>query len=602
MADNFPKMDPQMAQALKQQIRQQLQGLSLTKDQLEALEQVFQYMLMHPEDYKDVLAQAIQEGVLDAGDLPEEYDAALLGTILMVLNEMDIEEEQGEDGEEQMLAKGGLAQMAKKVQAQGRNGDSILAHINRQEAEMLRRMGGSGTINPKTGLREFGFFSSVGKVFKSAAKAVGNVVKGVVNVAKDTMSSPIGQIAVPLALSYFGVPGMVGNAVGLSGTTATLAGNAIIGGATAALTGGNPLTGALANAALGYGTSGGFGGVLQKLGISPELAKSLSPAAGGALSSIARRQNPITGGLTAYLGSEAFNKYGPQLSKMIGVEPASATMGNASGIYLNQGTAPGIQLDPTSIPITQNLPYYPQATDAGQGLSMPIDFNKVTAPGIQLSPTDLSAVNNSQGTSFPIDFNNTSGPGIQLSSADWNAAFNKNNQGGGGGFSDLLKYGALGSMVLGGVGQQPQMMQINQQQGSPDQRSQMDLLGGMDPTLKDNLERSGQLNLWMAQNWNDIQAGKYASPRRGYAMGGALNRLARGSGSGRDDTIPARLSDGEYVIDAETVALLGNGSTDNGAKKLDSMRQQVRMQKGKALAKGKFSPNAKSPLAYIGGL
>jgi hypothetical protein len=52
-------------------------------------------------------------------------------------------------------------------------------------------------------------------------------------------------------------------------------------------------------------------------------------------------------------------------------------------------------------------------------------------------------------------------------------------------------------------------------------------------------------------------------------------------------------------MDAETVALVGDGSTKEGAKRLDKMRQQIRSHKGKALAKGKFSPNAKSPLSYI---
>ena len=580
MADGFPQIDPQMMQVYKQQIRQQLQGMSLSKEEIEALEQMFQYILMHPEDYQSVIAEAIQEDILDPGDLPDEYDPMLIGAVLMVLAEMDTGEEQGEEGEEeQMFAKGGLAQMAKKVQAQGRNGDSVLAHINKQEAEALRRMGGGATINPRTGLREFGFFSSIGKIVKGIGKAIKGVVKGVVNVAKGVLSSPIGQVLVPMALTYFGVPGMIGNSLGLSGTTASLAGNAIIGGATSALTGGNPLTGALANAALGYGQMGGFGGVLQKLGISPELAKTLSPVAGGALSSIAQGGNPITGGLTAYLGSEALSKYGPQLGEFLGVKPAP-TMGNASGVYLNQAAGPGVVLDPRQVPITKDLPSWGGATETATGISTPIDFSKVTAP-IAETATGIT-------------------PGVQLAQSALPAISTAANKPGG--FSDLLQYGALGSMVLGGIGQQPQMTPINQQQGSPDQRSQMDLLGGMDPTLKDNLERSGQLNAWMAQNWDDIQSGKYASPRRGYSMGGALNRLARGSGSGRDDTIPARLSDGEYVIDAETVALLGNGSTDDGATKLDKMREQVRMQKGKALAKGKFSPNAKSPLAYIGGL
>lgn len=81
----------------------------------------------------------------------------------------------------------------------------------------------------------------------------------------------------------------------------------------------------------------------------------------------------------------------------------------------------------------------------------------------------------------------------------------------------------------------------------------------------------------------------------GYASGG-LKSLAH---DGRSDHIPAMLSDGEYVIDAETVALLGNGSNEAGANRLEGMRQEVRKQKGKALSKGKFSSNAKSPLSYI---
>ena len=39
----------------------------------------------------------------------------------------------------------------------GRFGDTMVAHINPQEAEMLMEEGGSGTINPMTGLPEFYF-------------------------------------------------------------------------------------------------------------------------------------------------------------------------------------------------------------------------------------------------------------------------------------------------------------------------------------------------------------------------------------------------------------------------------------------------------------
>jgi len=42
-----------------------------------------------------------------------------------------------------------------QAQAAGRYGDTILAHINPEEAALLKSLGGSGTINPTTGLPEF---------------------------------------------------------------------------------------------------------------------------------------------------------------------------------------------------------------------------------------------------------------------------------------------------------------------------------------------------------------------------------------------------------------------------------------------------------------
>jgi hypothetical protein len=83
------------------------------------------------------------------------------------------------------------------------------------------------------------------------------------------------------------------------------------------------------------------------------------------------------------------------------------------------------------------------------------------------------------------------------------------------------------------------------------------------------------------------------------ATGGALSRFVQGGGTGRSDSIDAKLSDGEYVIDAETVALLGDGSSKAGAQRLDQFRANIRKQKGSQLAKGKFSTDARRPEEYI---
>ena len=88
----------------------------------------------------------------------------------------------------------------------------------------------------------------------------------------------------------------------------------------------------------------------------------------------------------------------------------------------------------------------------------------------------------------------------------------------------------------------------------------------------------------------------------GYAAGGSnRSRYMAGEGSGRDDKIPALLSDGEYVMDAETLALLGDGSTKEGARRMDQFRANIRRHKGRALSRGQISPDAKSPDKYMGG-
>lgn len=86
----------------------------------------------------------------------------------------------------------------------------------------------------------------------------------------------------------------------------------------------------------------------------------------------------------------------------------------------------------------------------------------------------------------------------------------------------------------------------------------------------------------------------------GFADGGPVGYAGGGSTSdGRADDIEAVLSPGEYVMDAETVALLGNGSTEAGAAQLDGLRQNIRKHKGSALAAGQISPDALPPEQYI---
>jgi hypothetical protein len=73
----------------------------------------------------------------------------------------------------------------------------------------------------------------------------------------------------------------------------------------------------------------------------------------------------------------------------------------------------------------------------------------------------------------------------------------------------------------------------------------------------------------------------------------------QGNGGGQDDLVPARLSDGEYVVPADAVAALGDGSGNQGGKKLDKMVHNVRAHKVSKNAG--FPPKSKkNPLSYAG--
>lgn len=88
-----------------------------------------------------------------------------------------------------------------------------------------------------------------------------------------------------------------------------------------------------------------------------------------------------------------------------------------------------------------------------------------------------------------------------------------------------------------------------------------------------------------------LAAGKI---RRDYREGD----MVEGPGDGQSDDIPAMLADGEFVIPADVVAALGNGSNKAGAEKLYQMMHNIRREHRKGKPEDLPAP-AKSPLQYI---
>jgi len=77
-----------------------------------------------------------------------------------------------------------LPMLAKLLQSYGRKGDKMLAHITPEEAQRLEDEGGSGTINPHTGLPEYfegedyyNYFSDGGAIDQAGEQGNADVVE-----------------------------------------------------------------------------------------------------------------------------------------------------------------------------------------------------------------------------------------------------------------------------------------------------------------------------------------------------------------------------------------------------------------------------------------
>jgi hypothetical protein len=185
---------PDVSQAYDSVMQSLVQQFAdLTDQEITVLLQLLDYLQQNKERYPEVVREMIQQGIVDEGDMPPEFDPELMAVMRAAIEEVRMQ--RNVFAQPQSFAKGGIAAVAESMRKKGRFGDTILAHINPQEARLLKSMGGSGTINPQTGLPEF----FLGKIFK----AIGKVFKGIVKGVKSILKSPIGQILGTIALATF---------------------------------------------------------------------------------------------------------------------------------------------------------------------------------------------------------------------------------------------------------------------------------------------------------------------------------------------------------------------------------------------------------------
>jgi hypothetical protein len=130
--------------------------------------------------------------------------------------------------------------------------------------------------------------------------------------------------------------------------------------------------------------------------------------------------------------------------------------------------------------------------------------------------------------------------------------------------------------------QAPPQMAQQMPQGMPQQGIMPQQQGMPPPMRKGGLPRASDVPI--------------VEGRMDFRKGSAVH----GPGDGQSDDIPAMLADGEYVIDAETVAQIGNGSTKAGAQALDKFRESIRSHKRSAPV-NKIPPKTKALTSYLKG-
>lgn len=145
-----------------------------------------------------------------------------------------------------------------------------------------------------------------------------------------------------------------------------------------------------------------------------------------------------------------------------------------------------------------------------------------------------------------------------------NTEENSVNAPAGGGFNDAPsgfsggdgQQDSSGAWAKGGTVDKPNKL-------APNEMVKLSKLSNMDTLIEAIAPLAGALMGGRDENW-----------LKTYNSGGHV----AGKTDGMADKIDAKLSDGEYVIDAHTVAALGNGNNASGAKKLDAMREAIRQE------------------------
>ena len=505
-----------------------------------------------------------------------------------------------------------LHNLAHHVRAKGRGKDSMLVHMTPREVQGLQALakakGGTLTINPETGLPEAGFLEDVLPVVAMAAATYFTA-----------------GAAAPMLAGTLGTTG--------AGIVAGAGSGALFGGLGAAMKGGDVGKGALYGG-IGGGITGGMGGydnVFSAAGATPPVDSNIVSSA------VTPPTAPVqfTDGLSAGPPPPSVELTSSMVPKNVPVDPGISLAEGQKAAIVNpqstyQGFGPGIGFKkaatlalpgiggamgekPDEIPGEE--PYKSQAT-------LSPNFQGYVPP--QPNPYYRAQYTRYAAGGGLMDAYQAGGPVERMSIA--NTAMNP--QGG------LYPQGMIDKTQYATPTQRPVSAEMVEAAPAYERSSPMLMAGGGDTRKKKRASLTADRTLNSLDSYNaalaQLNNARYGANMSGIgalspsmtslgelptvagASGGVASlggysdggRMLRGPGDGMSDSIPgviggkqpARLADGEFVVPADVVSHLGNGSTDAGARKLYAMMDKIRKARtGKkkqapAVNTGRFMP------------
>lgn len=468
-----------------------------------------------------------------------------------------------------------LQHLAQTLAAEGRHGDSVLVHMHPAEVKGLQALakshGTSLTINPKTGMPE---------AFAFLAPLLGAILP---SLTANTFLAPLFSSAMMTGLTLGGVEALRTGDIGKGFS----AGLGAFGGA---------------NLASAFGAAGAAGNAAAAAPITPGVAA--APAFPGAPAVAATATTPAVAALPAtpavaaaqpFYGLQNAGQGFSNLGNAAGRSAFMENVGGGTGLFQKGMAAatPYAMQTPEITPVEPEKsnyagPYFPKPRPVTYPTPGRTDSSEWTYFGAEGGVAGLGALP-SYADGGDID------RGIKMASAGYEAGaapeFDHNFKpveiapvasaptpigGKGALFSqEPIGYSASGDPIY-----RNKPGDYGDSGGNPMARILMSLMGRV--TDKDTKPIGSSLS------GMKYDAG---TQRMIHAAGG---RYLQGMGDGTSDSIPAviadkrpaRLADGEFVIDARTVSEIGNGSSNAGARKLYAMMDRVHATR-KAAKRGK---------------